>query len=118
MRFKTTAVALIALAWCVTGTARMTPSRVTPSRASRDAFRTTIAIGAISERLQELGLSANDAKARLVLLSSEDIRHLATNIGHLQTAGMTRTTKWVLITIVAVIIVIWAIDQAGSPYAW
>ena len=118
MCFKVAAVALIALAWCSTVTARMTPSRVTLSRTSSDASLTTIAVDAISDRLTELGLSADDANARLALLSTEDIRHLATNIDHLQTAGMTRKTKWVVFTIAAVIVVIWAIDQAGSPYAW
>jgi hypothetical protein len=75
-------------------------------------------MNAVAERLAELGLSREEAEARLALLSSEDVRQLARNIEHLQTAGMSRTAKWVAIAIVVVVVLAWAIDQAGSPYGW
>lgn len=109
-----TLLALIALMWYASSATAGT----TPSRTQADSSPSITASQVVSERLAQLGLSQHEIKERLSLLSSNDVQHLSTNIGQLQTAGMSRTTKWIVIGVVVIVVVIWAIDQAGSPYGW
>lgn len=89
-RFGAVIVAIVLLS--VSTFAAPIPSRTDgPEVDTRDAHVVTIenvlARGDIAEALQSYGLSADEIESRLVRLSDDDIRHLASNLGQIQAAG-------------------------------
>jgi uncharacterized membrane protein len=103
---------LVVVCWTTTAGATAAPSRTAESLLRSSANEV------VAARLAQLGLSRAEVDARLALLSSEDVARLHANLEQLQTAGSNRTIRWVVVGVVAVVVIIWLIDQAGSPYAW
>src|SRR5437879_5176208 len=70
---------------------------------------------AVAARLVSFGYTREEAAKALDILSSRDIRQLATHPEQLQRGGGTRTRMWVAVAIAVVILIVLLVYQHGVP---
>jgi hypothetical protein len=78
--------------WSVSTLAAPIPSKVdAPRVVARDVhvapIENVLARNDVADALRSYGLSADEVQSRLVRLSDDDIRHLASNLEQIQAAG-------------------------------